>query len=234
MTSRRPGADKRPRRAYHYRNLSRAPPSGCLEQQEHRTMSGDPLHPEAIYASELAHLRKLWWLMLLFGILLAIAGVVAIGSPWVFTPVVVLVTGILLLIGSGFEMAAAVISWRWRGFILHMLTGLLYLVVGALLVERPVQGAIALTLFVAIALVVQGMFRIIVSLLHRFHGWFWLLLSGIISLLLGIFIWRRWPWDALWVIGLFVGIEMLFSGITWITLALSVRFPPKVDLLSRP
>jgi len=67
----------------------------------------------------------------------------------------------------------------------------------------------------------------VMSLVDRFEGWGWSLLSGIISLLLGLAIWRQWPLSGLWVIGLFVGIEMLFSGLSWLMLGLAVRSPAK-------
>jgi uncharacterized membrane protein HdeD (DUF308 family) len=56
-----------------------------------------------------------------------------------------------------------------------------------------------------------------------------MLLNGIISVCLGISIWQQWPYSGLWVIGLFVGIEMLFCGWSWVMLGLAVRFTPKAE-----
>jgi uncharacterized membrane protein HdeD (DUF308 family) len=67
-------------------------------------------------------------------------------------------------------------------------------------------------LMLAAAFFGSGLFRIIVALSERFYGWGWVLLNGIITLVLGILIWRGWPDAAFWVIGLFVGIDMLFAG----------------------
>jgi uncharacterized membrane protein HdeD (DUF308 family) len=65
-----------------------------------------------------------------------------------------------------------------------------------------------------------------VAVLHRFSGWPWVVLNGVITLVLGVMIWRQWPESALWVIGLFLGIDLVFSGWTWVLLALAVRSIP--------
>jgi uncharacterized membrane protein HdeD (DUF308 family) len=61
---------------------------------------------------------------------------------------------------------------------------------------------------------------------ERFHGWGWVLANGIVTLILGVLIWREWPESALWVIGMFVGIDMLFAGWSWVMTALAVRSVP--------
>ena len=65
--------------------------------------------------------------------------------------------------------------------------------------------------------------RIGLSVAERFEGWGWVLLNGVVSVILGAGIWREWPLSGLWVIGLFVGIEMLFGGLSWVMLGLAVR-----------
>jgi uncharacterized membrane protein HdeD (DUF308 family) len=106
---------------------------------------------------------------------------------------------------------------------MHLLTGLLYAVLGVLLLRRPLASASAFTLMLAAAFLVSGLFRIIVALSERFHGWGWVLVNGIVTLVLGILIWQEWPEASYWVIGLFVGIEMLFAGWSWVMVALAVR-----------
>ena len=84
-----------------------------------------------------------------------------------------------------------------------------------------------LTLLIAMFLVFQGVFRIVAALAVRYPHWGWVLLDGIVSLLLGILIWRRWPVSSLWVIGLFVGIEMLLNGWSLVMLSLAGRNLPE-------
>ncbi len=76
---------------------------------------------------------------------------------------------------------------------------------------------------IAAALFIGGLFRIAITVTVRFHGWVWALLNGVISVALGVMIWRDWPESAFWVIGLFVGIDMLFAGWAWVMTALAVR-----------
>jgi uncharacterized membrane protein HdeD (DUF308 family) len=178
---------------------------------------------------ELDGLRESRVLIIGMGIALMILGVVAIGSSLTATYATVLVFGMLLLLGAIFQVFTA--FWgRWRGFLLHLLAGVLYFIAGVFMIENPVAVAAGLTLLVAACLLVGGTLRIVLSVGERFDGWRWMLLNGVISLLLGISIWRRWPLSGLWVIGLFVGIEILFSGLSWLMLGLAVRSTPRAGL----
>ena len=67
------------------------------------------------------------------------------------------------------------------------------------------------------------MFRVIAAIKERFENWGRVLLNGMISVLLGILIWRQWLSSALWLIGLFAGIEMIFCGWARVMLGLSVH-----------
>jgi uncharacterized membrane protein HdeD (DUF308 family) len=91
------------------------------------------------------------------------------------------------------------------------------------MLEDPVRAAAVLTLVFAAAFFTEGLLRIIFSLTERFTGWPWVLLNGVVDLFLGVFIWREWPGSSLWVIGLFVGIDLLLHGWSWIFLALFAK-----------
>jgi len=69
--------------------------------------------------------------------------------------------------------------------------------------------------------------RIVMSVFERFEGWGWVFVNGLVSVLLGAAIWRQWPLSGFWVIGLFVGIEMILSGMSWLMLGLALRSVPK-------
>jgi uncharacterized membrane protein HdeD (DUF308 family) len=100
-------------------------------------------------------------------------------------------------------------------------------VAGMFLIDSPVAAALGLTLIIAAYLMVGGILRIVLAVVERFHSWGWVLLNGVVSLVLGVSIWRQWPLSGLWVIGLFVGIEMLFSGLAWLMLGMGVRSIPR-------
>ena len=175
-------------------------------------------------------LREISVYLLTMGIALIVLGVVAIGSSFVATIATVMVFGVLLLLGAIFQVVTAFWGRRWRGFFLHLLAGVLYLIAGLFMIDSPLEAALSLTLLVAACLLVGGILRIVMSLVERFEGWGWSLLSGVVSFLLGAAIWRQWPLSGLWVIGLFVGIEMLLSGFSWVMLGLAVRPTPGATL----
>ena len=74
---------------------------------------------------------------------------------------------------------------------------------------------------------VGGIFKIVAALSYRFAAWGWPLVSGIIDVVLGVMIWKEWPASALWVIGLFVGINLIFRGFNWIGLGMALRGLPR-------
>jgi uncharacterized membrane protein HdeD (DUF308 family) len=150
-------------------------------------------------------------------------GVLAIAYPEIATWKVVFVLGILLLIAGFAQVALAVVARNLRGFALHMLGAALYLIVGLFILEDPDRAAVVLTLLLAASFFVGGVLRIVLSLADAFLAWPWVLLNGVVNLILGVMIWRGWPESSLWVIGLFIGIDLLFHGWSWIMLALAVR-----------
>ncbi len=168
-------------------------------------------------------LREIWVFLMAMGIALMLLGCAAIGSSVIATFATVLVFGILMLLGAIFQVVTALWGRNWRGFVLHLLAGVLYLIAGLFMIDNPVEAALSLTFLIAACLLVGGILRISLSVTERFEGWGWVLLNGVISVILGVGIWRQWPLSGLWVIGLFVGIEMLFSGLSWVMLGLSVR-----------
>ena len=191
--------------------------------------AGSSGEPSRLGDLALESLRDIWVLLVGIGAALIVVGMLAISSSFIATFATVVVFGVLLLLGAIFQVANAFWARRWRGFVLHLLAGVLYLITGVFLIDNPVEAALGLTLVVAGCLLVGGILRMVVSVIERFHGWVWTLLNGVVSLVLGIAIWRQWPLSGLWVIGLFVGIEMFFSGLSWVMLGLAVRSPGKQD-----
>jgi len=110
----------------------------------------------------------------------------------------------------------------WKGFAINLLVAALYLLGGFFMLEEPARAALVLTLVLAAAFIVGGMMRIIIAIAVQFHGWPWVLLNGVIDLILGGMIWSGWPGTSLWVLGLFVGIDLLVHGRSSIILALAV------------
>ena len=80
----------------------------------------------------------------------------------------------------------------------------------------------------ACLLMVGGIFKIVAALNYRFAGWGWPLVGGIIDLILGVMIWHDLPASALWVIGLFLGINLVFRGFNWIAIGLALKSSPRL------
>jgi len=99
----------------------------------------------------------------------------------------------------------------------------LFGVVGLLIIWRPVVTAEVLTLLMGAFFLATGLFQIVAPAVISLPDWGWHVLNGIITLLLGFFVLAQWPVTGLWVIGLFVGVELLFYGVAWVALALHLR-----------
>jgi uncharacterized membrane protein HdeD (DUF308 family) len=178
---------------------------------------------------ELQHLQKNWFWFLLLGILLAVCGTAAIIVPLATlatTLIAVVVLGIVLMISGVALIVHSFWAGKWSGMLLNLLVGILYLVVGFLITDQPGRAALVLTSYLAAIFILLGSYRIVASLAVRFPQWGWTLLNGVVTLLAGIVIYRHFAASALWVIGLLVGLEMLFNGWTWIMLALTMRKLP--------
>lgn len=155
------------------------------------------------------------------GVLMVILGLVAIARPIYATIASTLVFGWLFIVAGIAQIAHAVGSRGAAGqFVWKLLLGVLYLGAGIVVISNVFSGAVALTLILGITIFVQGALQVILAFRIRpARNWDWVLFSGILGIILGILIWSEWPFNAAWLLGLWVGISFLFHGI-W-TIALS-------------
>jgi uncharacterized membrane protein HdeD (DUF308 family) len=175
---------------------------------------------------ELEAIRGNWGWLLALGIILIVVGTSAVAAPWVASLASAVAFGVLLLMGGIAQLVGAFWTRDWSGFFLSLLIGVLYVVLGLFFLRDPGNALLAMTLLLACVLMVGGLFRVIGSLMFRIPHWGWTLAGGVINLLLGIYIYSQWPLDSIVVIGLFVGIDLIFTGWTWVMLALAVRSRP--------
>lgn len=169
---------------------------------------------------QLETLKNRWGFVLFIGILLILLGTLAILGSVATTLLSVFLLGVILLAGGLFQLFHAFTARTWGGVSAEFLVGILYGLTGILLLAKPVQGAASLTLLLAILFFASGLYRSIVAIYNRPREWGWLLASGLISLLLGALIFAEWPESSLWVIGAFIGIDLLFSGWTLVMLSI--------------
>jgi uncharacterized membrane protein HdeD (DUF308 family) len=176
-----------------------------------------------IVGSRPQELRRLQGWMLAIGIVLAVLGAAAIADSVVASIVSVVSFGWLLVI-VGIIGIIHTLRHRKNGhFALHLLDTIFALVVGVMLLLNSLAGMLVLTLLMAIYFIVTGVYRIGFALTTHGAGSGWTLLSGVITLLLGILVWMHWPTAALWIIGLFIGVNLLITGLSQIMLALALR-----------
>jgi uncharacterized membrane protein HdeD (DUF308 family) len=168
-----------------------------------------------------------WFLFL--GIVLVVLGAISMVAAFAATLATVLFFGVLLLVGGVTQIVHALSTARWRGFLLHLLGGVLYAAIGGMIIADPVSGAIGLTLLLAIFFIVGGVFKIVLGIQAE-SGWF--AFSGLIDLLLGVLVWVGWPQTGTWVIGLFVGIELVLAGLGLIMVASALRSVGRFDRYS--
>jgi uncharacterized membrane protein HdeD (DUF308 family) len=166
-----------------------------------------------------------WKLFLAQGILMMVLGLLAVAEPNIATIAVAIFVGWLFFIGGIFRAASVWHSRHAPGFTWSMLTAILSIVLGLILILRPLPGVLTLTMVLVAFFIVEGIASILGAIQHRDHlrSWGWVLFSGIVDLLLAYLIWAGWPSSADWAIGLLVGINMLFFGLSLVMTALAAR-----------
>jgi uncharacterized membrane protein HdeD (DUF308 family) len=158
------------------------------------------------------------------GAIFAILGVLAILMPFVAGVTATIMLGWLLVIGGLAEAIHAVVDRRWGGSGWAFVGGLISFVAGLLLVSSPMRGKVWVTLVLAGFLAAEGVVKLVRALSHRgLAVWGWLFIDGLLSLVLGAYLWLRWPSTASWALGLLVGVALLSSGVSMLALALGSR-----------
>jgi len=175
-------------------------------------------------AAGAAPLRAKWGWIVALGVVYTIAGIIALGSVVLATVASVFVVGIMMLVAGVAEVINAFQVKTWGKFLFWLLLGALYIVAGVVTFENPLLAAAVLTLVLAIALIASGIMRIFLAFsLKDAAPWIWVLLSGVVTLLLGLVILSHWPVSSLYVLGLFLGIDLVFAGASWIGIGLGLR-----------
>jgi uncharacterized membrane protein HdeD (DUF308 family) len=170
-------------------------------------------------------IRAHWKLFLFQGILLLVLGMLAVALPNISTLEIELLVGWLFIVGGFFRAASIVRKRQMPGFWWSLLSSVIAMALGAILIAHPLQGAITLTIIVTVCFAIEGVAAIFIALDFRryLNNWRWTLMGGVINLALACLIWEQWPNSATWVIGLCVGINMVFLGVPLIMTAIAAR-----------
>ena len=175
--------------------------------------------------TELSAFNKNWGWFLVWGLILIGLGVAAISATTLSTIISIVILGALFFASGLIIIIDAFTFWRvkMRGFWWHLIIGLLYAFAGLVLLKSPLLGSISLTLVLGICFIFAGIVRIIYANMLKLPNWGWRLFNGILTLLLGVLIVAQWPASGLYIIGLFIGIDLVFSGWAYVMTALAAR-----------
>lgn len=170
--------------------------------------------------TNLPAVKNLKWL----GIALIVLGVIAILAPVVAGSAVVFVVGAVILIAGITQIMRGLRSEAWSEKILATVLGVISVLAGLFVIGHPLFGLSFLTLLLVAYFISEGIWKIIGSFQYRpATGWVWLLISGVLSLLLGWLIWKQWPVSGMWAVGVLVGINLLSTGVALVTLASTIK-----------
>lgn len=183
-------------------------------------MANTPKIPEPL----IGNIQRNWGWILGLGILFVILGCVGLGMVVGLTLVSMYFFAALLMI-AGFSHLIDVFKHRdWQGVVWQGVVSILYIAAGCVVFYDPFLASSLITALFASILIVIGVTRMAMALsLKKDKGWLWLLLAGLTAIILGVLILLQWPVSGLWVIGLFIAIEMIVTGWTYIFIAMALR-----------
>jgi uncharacterized membrane protein HdeD (DUF308 family) len=180
-------------------------------------------------------LQAHWRLFLLQGVIMILLGGLAVAAPALATIAVDIYVGWLFLISGTIGFVAMFSARDISGFFWTFATALLSVVVGALLIWTPVEGALSLTIVLTAFFIMEGVLQAAASLVYRRtvpESWGWMFASGLADLALAAIIIAGWPGSAAWTLGLIVGINLVTSGWAIVMMALAARSVDQISTAS--
>jgi uncharacterized membrane protein HdeD (DUF308 family) len=167
--------------------------------------------------------RHTGWFIAL-GILFIIGGVLAIAMPLVASLAVAIVVGWSLIVLGIVQIVQAWSMRSWGGFAWQLIIGILFVLGGFDMAFFPLSGAITLALVLGVVFLVKGIIQLILGFRYRPHaGWGWMIAAGILAAVVGLMVLAQWPLSGAWVPGTLAGISLIFSGWSYVAVAMAVR-----------
>ncbi len=190
-------------------------------------MSNEEKIAAEVMVVDLEELPRKWGWLLALGILMLVTGSIGLVQSVAMTLVTVLFFGAIIIVNGTFALVQTIMDReeKWRGKMVHVLLGVLYIGAGALILMNPMAASAALTLFLGGIFLAMGIIRIVYGLRLRKLGWKWVMpvVIGVVDILFAIILGMSWPISGLWVIGIMVSIELLMYGWMLTFTALAVR-----------
>lgn len=169
------------------------------------------------------------WFVLL-GLIVLAAGLFAAANLLMATLISVLMVGAMMIVSGIVEIVHAFGVRTWGGFALWLLTGILYTAAGVLTFYNPLLATAFITLMIAASLIAAGVVRIWAGMTQRgSSGWGWIIASGVVTLAVGLLIMLRWPINSLWILGLFLAVDLIVQGLSYVIYGLGLKRTPAAD-----
>jgi len=178
------------------------------------------------FVAGLEQVRRSWAWFLVFGILLMVLGAVCVGKAQTATTFSILALGWVLAISGVLWFVNAFRALSWHGLFLYLLNAIIRVVTGYLLLRHPDAGAAGVTMVLASLFIVGGLFRAAGASAIRFPRWGWTVLSGVVSVFLGVFLLPTWPGATTYFIGMAIGVDLIFDGAALIGFAVAIQSLP--------
>jgi uncharacterized membrane protein HdeD (DUF308 family) len=173
-----------------------------------------------------AAVREHWKAFLFEGALLVVLGLAAIIVPPLASLAVTIFLGWMFLVSGVAGLALTFWARQMPGFWWSLISAALAVAAGIVLLARPVQGVLTLTIVVGAYFLAEGVTSIMYALEHRrelSERWSWMLFAGLLDIVIAFMIIAGLPGSAEWAVGLLVGINLLFGGASLIGMALAAR-----------
>lgn len=171
-----------------------------------------------------ADISAKWAWFVVLGIVMIALGAIARLSVGSDVAAGTILIGASPLVAGAFQIIHAFLTKEWFGFVVSLSCGVLYLIGGLLIMNEPVQGALALTVLAGATLAVSGIMRIVLALEHRdMPAWGIVLFSGVVSIAVGCLLYVSLPWVGLWVLGTLIAVELVAQGLSWLYVGFALR-----------
>jgi uncharacterized membrane protein HdeD (DUF308 family) len=169
------------------------------------------------------HMRERWAWFVGFGVIAVLLGLGLLSAAGLATLISVsLIAAFMILIG-GIEVTVGFQAPTFGSGVWFVLVGLAYIVTAAFVLARPEQGAVGLTLMLGAALLATGLLRIYFATRLPEGPRLYVAIAGVVTTLLGVFILVGWPENSAYVLGIFLGVDMLVYGASWLNFGLFLR-----------
>ncbi|MBY0320539.1 MAG: HdeD family acid-resistance protein [Reyranella sp.] len=169
---------------------------------------------------------KSGWIVAL-GIVYVVAGAVALSSVVMATVISVFLVGIMMIVAGIAEVFNALQVKSWGKFVLWLLLGALYVIAGILTFENPLFAAKLLTLLLGASLIASGVVKIVLGFsMKAGPSWVVVVLAGLVTVFVGAVIVAQWPVNSLYILGIFLAVDLIFTGVGWISIGLGLKPRP--------